>query len=73
METIRTFTAFGIFESNVNITVELIKCDDHYEVRETFSRDCTCDDSFTITRKFCFYSMAKYDYDNEVHTIVEFA
>lgn len=73
METIRTFTAFSIFDSNTNITVELIKCDDHYEVRETFSTECTCDRSFTIIRKFCFYSMAKYDYDNEVHTIIDFA
>lgn len=73
MQTIRTFTAFGVLDSNVNITVELIKCDDYYEVSETLSSECTCDNSFTITRRFSHYSTAKNDYDNEVHVITEFA
>lgn len=74
METIRTFTAYNVLDGNVNITLELIKCDiHHYEVRETHSTECTCDRSFTITKRYFNYSQAKRDFDNEVHIIIDFA
>lgn len=74
METTRTFTAYNVLDGNVNITIELIKCGpQHYEIRETHSTECTCDRSFTITRRYFNYSKAKRDYDSEVQMIIDFA
>lgn len=73
MYTIRTFTAYSIFDSDVNITVELRKCENFYEVVETHSVNCTCDKSFSTTRHFPTYREAKCDFDNTVHIIIDFA
>ena len=67
METIRTFTAFCIFNSSVNITVELITNDEHYEIRETHTGNNNKE--FTTVLFFDDYSEAKTEYDNLVNTI----
>ena len=71
METIRTFTAFGIFDTNHNVTLELIKCNDHYEVRETVWKSNKR--LYNAINEYSSYSIAECYYKKVLHEIQEFA